>query len=106
MKDAKFELLEVEGDRKIFCSKNKILKKDISQLETRLADKKVAKPTSVASGSVESIGCLVSKYFPRHGIKRIGEEVSKACWNFRDGIARTGMMQIAKKYIRENVYTP
>ena len=100
LKDAKFELSEVEGDREIFRSKNKILKKHISRLETRLADKKVAKPTSLASGIVESIGCLVSKYFPRHGIKRIGEEVSKACWNFRDGIARTSMMQIARKYIR------
>ena len=91
---------ELRKERKRQCRK-------ISKLESKICSINLEEKRDNILESIEySIEAVLNRHYCRYGARRVGEAIAKACWNVRDGVARSGMMTIARTHLRENVFNP
>ena len=100
-KDAQMENLRSEK-RKIW-NRIQTLKKKQDKLECHMT---YGKPASLTDGVRDAMEFLISNFYPRYCPRRLGVEIAKCCWEFRDGIAQFSLLGHAMQYMKEYVYTP
>ena len=100
--------MHTQGQEKIKKLQNdkNALNNTIHRMKRELEVLKMQKPASVREGVLSAIDSVVKTFFRRLSPKRIGKEISDACWEYRDGVAKFSIMQKARKYLREHVFTP
>ena len=79
----------------------------ISSLESKISNIEVSGATNLTNAIQSAINAVLSSpRFCRLGGRKIGQAISNACWEVRNGIARNQIMKTARSYLRDHVFTP
>ena len=64
------------------------------------------KPQSLSAGIEEAVKNLVKMHYPRLGLKNLVKGVGDGVWNCMNGVVRSYVIGLVKKYMRKTVFSP
>ena len=78
----------------------------ICRLQNKCDEGSTEKPSTMADGIKCAVESVLNRFYSRFGPRKVGEAIADACWSVRDGVARIGIMEKARSYLRKHVFNP